>query len=386
MEIAICGKTNVGKTTFFSAATLVDAEISNRTFTTIQPNRGVSYVRCACPCRELGAACNPRNSKCADGTRLIPVKLVDIAGLVPEAHLGRGLGNQFLSDIMEADAIIHVIDVSGSTDSSGNPVAAGSRDPEEDMAFFEKEIDYWLLGIARRALSKRMAENEFSQLVAKHLSGLKLKQETIEQLVKETGLGPDSPDEEFLGFLRMLRERSKPILVAGNKIDVWGADSIYSRLAEKRSIVPCSAASELALRKAAEKGMITYVPGNSDFEIVTEMDERHRKALEFIRERVLAPYKSTGVQQAIDRAVFELLDMIVVYPVENEHRFSDKKGNTLPDALLMKRGSTALDLAYKVHEDIGKKFISAVDARTKKSVAADYKLKNNDIISIKAGR
>ena len=140
MLIGVVGKSNTGKTTFFSAATLVDAEISNRIFTTIQPNKGVAYVRSKCPCKELDMKCSPRNSKCADGTRLVPVKLVDVAGLVPDAHKGRGLGNQFLSDIMEASAIIHVVDISGSTDSSGNPVPAGTHNPEEDIEFFVREI------------------------------------------------------------------------------------------------------------------------------------------------------------------------------------------------------------------------------------------------------
>ena len=106
MLIGIAGKTNTGKTTLFGAATLVDAEISNRVFTTIEPNKGVTYVRTDCPCKELGLKCNPVNSKCVNGFRFVPVKVVDIAGLVPDAHLGKGLGNQFLSDIMEASALI----------------------------------------------------------------------------------------------------------------------------------------------------------------------------------------------------------------------------------------------------------------------------------------
>ncbi len=384
MEIAICGKTNVGKTSFFSAATLVDAEISNRVFTTIKPNRGVTFVRTACPCKELKVKCNPQNSKCINGTRLIPVKLIDIAGLVPDAHLGKGLGNQFLSDIMEADAIIHVVDVSGSTDSNGNQVLPGTHSPENDILFFREEVELWLLGILKRGFAKHVSD--FTSAVQKQLSGLKVNPQLIVDLIKDINLKPDSSDEEFRRFVRLLLEKAKPSLIAGNKIDIEGAAGIYQNLRDKYNIVPCSAQAELALRKAAEKNVIDYVPGDNSFEIVKDIDEKQAKALEFITSHVLSVCGSTGVQDAINKAVFELLDMIVVYPVENEHKLSNKQGNVLPDALLLRSGSTALDLAYKVHEDIGKKFISAVDARTRKAIASDYKLKNGDIISIKAGR
>lgn len=386
MEIAVCGKTNVGKTTFFSAATLVDAEISSRVFTTIKPNRGVTYARAGCPCKELNLKCSPQNSKCVGGSRLVPVKLVDIAGLVPGAHLGKGLGNQFLSEIMEADAVIHVVDVSGSTDINGNIVQAGSHDPEEDIIFFEKELDYWLLGIAKRGLLKHVTEKELPSVLAKQLSGLKIQQKSIEQLVKEKNITPGSPDSGFLSFLKALRERSKPVLIAANKMDVPEAKKNYERLSGKYSIVACSAATELALRKAAEKGLVKYVPGDSvrGLEITGSMTSQQKEAIAKMKESL--PMDSTGVQDAIDKAVFSLLQMIVVYPVENEHRLSNRQGQVLPDALLMKKGSTALDLAYKIHEDIGKKFVSAVDARTGRSISADYQLKHNDIISVKSGK
>ena len=383
MLIGICGKTNTGKTTMFSAATLVDAEISNRVFTTIQPNKGATYVRVPCPCKSLGKTCNPQNSKCVNGIRLVPVKMIDVAGLVPDAHLGKGLGNQFLSEIMEASAIIHVIDVSGSSDSDGNPVPVGTHNPKEDIDFFVREIDYWMLGILQKAkISKRVdiKHQEIVDVVYKQLCGLGIKIEDIEEAIEETSFTIDSNEEEQLKFIEILRKKSKPIIIAGNKIDIAG-DS----LKKLDNVIPCCAEAELALRRAEEKGLIKYSPGGNDFEIIGEMDEKHIKALEFVKE-LLKKYGSTGVQDVINKAVFELLDMIVVYPVENEHKFTDKKGNVLPDAILIKRGSTALDLAYRVHEDIGKKFIAAVDAKTGKHVSADYELKDGDIISIKSGK
>lgn len=388
MLIGVCGKTNTGKTTFFSAATLVDAEISNRIFTTIEPNKGVAYVRSKCPCKELNAICNPRNSKCIEGTRLVPVKLVDVAGLVPDAHKGKGLGNQFLSDIMEASAIIHVVDISGSTDSSGNPVPAGTHNPEEDIDFFVCEIDYWITGILSKIMKQgRMLvkKEELISLLHKQLSGLGISFEDVEFVVNTAGITSNSSEQEIMKFIEILRNKSKPIIIAANKIDVQGAGEIYAKLKEEHNMIPCSAVSELALRKAAEKGIIDYIPGSNNFSVKKDLDEKQKKALDFIN-AVIGRYGSTGVQKVIDSAVFELLDMIVVYPVENEHKLSDKKGNILPDAFLMKRGSTALNLAYKVHEDIGKKFIAAVDARTHKAVSSGYELKNGDIISIKAGK
>ncbi len=386
MLIGIAGKTNTGKTTFFSASTLVDAEISNRVFTTIEPNKGVTYVRKECPCKQLGVKCNPVNSKCIDSVRFVPVKAVDIAGLVPDAHLGRGLGNQFLSEIMEATVLINVVDISGSTDSNGNAVEPGTHNPKEDIEFFFKEIDYWMLGILMRNWNQVKKGNHLNEMISKQLTGLGIRIEEIEDAVNETGISSSSQEDELLNFIRILREKSKPIIIAANKIDVQGADDIYKKLKEEFQAVACSAESELALRRAAEKGLINYMPGDSDFKITGDMDKKHEDALLFIKEKVLKRHGSTGVQKIIDTAVFELLDMIVVYPVENEHKYSDKKGNVLPDAFLMKRGSTAHDLAYRVHEDIGKKFIAAVDARTGKHVSAHYELKDGDIISIKSGK
>ncbi|HLD49204.1 MAG TPA: redox-regulated ATPase YchF [archaeon] len=395
MLLAVTGKPNSGKTTFFSAATLVDAEISSRVFTTIKPNRGITYVRTECPCK-AGKKCNPKNSKCIDGIRLVPVQLIDTAGLVPDAHKGRGLGNQFLSDIMLADALIHVVDISGSSDADGNIVEAGSHDPKKDIEFLEKEIDFWMLSLLNKIMMKRasMSREEFLDDIANQFTGLGIDKNISGKLAE--GLTQKSSEEELMNFIAALREASKPMLIAANKADIKGSEEIMQKISVSKKIIPCCAEAELALRRADERGIIKYVPGSSDFEIMKEkrmtsegrieaLDEKHKKALEFIKE-LLQKHGSTGIQKVIDTAVFSLLETIVVYPVENEHKWSDKKGNVLPDAFLMRSGSTALDLAYKIHEDIGKKFISAVDARTGRHIAGNYVLKDGDIISIKSGR
>ena len=384
MEIALAGKTNVGKTTFFAASTLVDAEISNRTFTTIKPNIGISYVVIDCVCKEFNTDCK----KCINGKRPVPIKLVDIAGLVPDAHLGKGLGNQFLSDIMQCDALIHVIDISGSTDIHGNQCSPGSHNPKEDIDFFEKEIDYWLLGILKKNWDKIRKEQNFYDGLYKALSGLKISEDKTKSLTEKFSVNRDSSDEVLLNLVKEIRKETKPMIIAANKIDIPEAQEILNKVKNDISyrIVPCSADSELALRKATKLGLVDYNPGENEFKIKENVDERKKNALEKIRKNILDKYGSTGVQKCLDSAVFDLLDMIVVFPVENIEKFSDKQGNVLPDALLIRKGSTALDLAYKIHEDIGKKFIAATDVRTHKNVSAKHELKHRDVISIKAGR
>ncbi len=390
MLIAVCGKTNVGKTTFFSSATLVDAEISNRVFTTIRPNQGVAYVTAPCPCKQLGIKCNPMNSKCIDGVRHIPVKLIDIAGLVPGAHEGRGLGNQFLSDIMEANALIHVVDISGGTDTEGNPAEPGTNEPMNDIRFLTEEIDYWILGILRKnwrqITTKAKAGGEkLEKLIHNQLSGLGIGSDDVAGALRKVEINENSDDSTMLKFIVMLREKAKPMLIAANKIDVPGADKSLERVRKESgavNMVGCCAEAELALRRAAEKRIISYRPGDSDFTVLKDTDPKQLQALEFIREKVLKRFGSTGVQQAINDAVFRLLNMIVVYPVENETRYTSGKGRVLPDAYLVPKGTTAKELAGMIHTEFLDKFVAAIDARKKQRIAADYELKNGDIVRI----
>lgn len=383
--LGVVGKTNVGKSTFFSAATRVDVEISNRIFTTIKPNHGVTFVRTPCVCKEFGVKCTPKQGKCVNGTRYIPIELMDVAGLVPGAHEGKGLGNQFLSDLSRAHALIHVIDISGSTDSGGNICKPGEHDPEEDVTFLQDEIVFWLEGILKKNWDKvskqvKMSGKNPVDVLYEQLSGLLVSRDNVEKLVKEVG----SPEYNYPLFAKRLTEISKPRIIAGNKADLPKANENLERLSRKYEIIPTCAEAELALRKAAEKGIISYSPGDSGFEIVGNSEPNQKKALEWIRANVLEVYKSTGVQEIINRAVFNLLDMIVVYPVEDENKLSDTKGNVLPDAYLLKRGSTPYDLAGLVHTQIQKNFIGAINCRTKMKVGKDYILQNNDVIKILA--
>ncbi len=394
MEIGVVGKPNVGKSTFFTAVTTADAEIANYPFTTIEPNMGVSYVRSRCPHLDLGKPCNPRNSICHNGTRLIPVELIDVAGLVPGAHEGKGLGNKFLDDLRQASALIHIIDVSGSTDAEGNPVPAGSHDPTEDIKFLEDEMDYWIFGILTsnwRRISKT-AENMGKKpetMLFEKLTGLGISEHQIHLAISRMEL-PEKPstwsDEEILRVGSAIRKASKPMIIAANKADKAPEENLKSLAHMKDYIViPTSAEYDLALRRAAKAGLIEYEYGASDFKILKPeaLNSAQKKALDKIRE-FMKSFGSTGVQKVIEEATFRLLDLIAVYPVEDETHWTDHNGNVLPDAYLVPRGSTAKDLAYKVHTDLGDNFIRAIDARTGRVIGHDHELKDGDVIKIVA--
>ncbi len=382
IEIGIAGKPNAGKSTFFKAATLADAEIANYPFTTIEPNVGVAHVRVRCVCSELGVECK----ECVDGWRFIPVKLIDVAGLVPEAHKGRGLGNEFLDNLRQSEAVIHVVDASGSTDAEGNEIGIGERNPIEDVKFLYHEIDMWLYGILKRNWDKIMRrmkaeKKDAAKFLTEQLAGLGFEEWMVREAIREVGDVSKLNDEELKTFARELRKRRMRMVIAANKADKAPKKLLDELLNLPEIVVPTSAAYELILRTAAKNGYIKYLPGDSDFEIVKELNEKQRKVLERIRE-YLAEYGSTGVQEAINRVVFDVLEYIVVYPVEDENKYTDTKGNVLPDAMLVKKGTTARELAYKIHTDIGKHFIYAVDARSKMRISEDYELKNNDVIKI----
>ncbi|MCD4739780.1 redox-regulated ATPase YchF [archaeon] len=383
MKIGVVGKPSSGKSTFLNAATLVGAEMAAHPFTTIKPNLGTAYIRADCPCKSLGNPCSPRHGKCIDGQRFVPISLVDVAGLVPDAHKGKGMGNQFLSDLADADALIHVVDVSGNTDEQGNPTK--NHDPCKDVDFLEREIEYWMLGILEKKWSQAARQVEMGtiklhEFVYEQLSGLKVSEEEVKRAVQESGVVPTSSNEELLELVKEIRRRNKPIALAANKMDLPNAGKNYARL-EGNVIVPCCAEAELALRKADEHELIHYVPGSSEFKLLGELPAGQAKALEFIR-ALLEKYGSTGVQECLERTVRELLGMIVVYPVEDEHKMCDKKGNVLPDAFLLHCGSTAVDLAFKVHSDIGEKFIGAIDCKTGRRVGKEHELTDGDIIKI----
>jgi ribosome-binding ATPase YchF (GTP1/OBG family) len=393
MIIGLIGKANVGKSTFFNAATDLAVPVANYPFTTIEPNVGVAYARTKCVCREFGVQDNPVHSVCIDGNRFIPVKLVDVAGLVPGAHAGKGLGNKFLDDARQADVLIHVIDASGSTDNNGRPVRAGTGDPAFDIQFVEEEFDLWLESIIGRDWGKTAREAEsqgqkLEQLLAKRLSGLAISEQTITNAVQASGLASKKPVawtlNDILLFCKVLRKRAKPFVIAANKADLSSADDNIKKMkAGGLELVPCASEAEALLRKASKKGILHYLPGDASFDVSpgVVLTAQQLKALDIVK-MFMQKYGSTGVQEAINIACFKLLRMVAVYPVEDEFKLTDKKGNILPDVWLLPEGSTAKNLAEAIHADLAKGFLYAVDARTKQRIAANHQLKNGDVIKI----
>jgi ribosome-binding ATPase YchF (GTP1/OBG family) len=384
--IGVVGKPNAGKSTFFAGATLVDAKIAPFPFTTIEPNKGKAYVRVECPCKNLGVKCRPKNSLCVDGVRLIPIETVDVAGLVPDAHLGRGLGLKFLDDLRAADALIQVVDSSGKTDLEGKDCLG--CDPSEEIRFLVKEIEYWIADIIKRNMMK--IKGRGADEVTTALTGLKITRSHVEVAANKASVPLEKinwNDEETLSFSKQIRAISKPIAFAANKVDSLEGRKNFEKMRKEfpgMLIVSTCAEAELALRRANEKGLVKYVPGAPDFEVLGG-EPKQREALEKIR-AIVKENGGTGVQQLIDRVVFELLDLIVVYPVEDEHKFSDHFGNVLPDGYLLKKGSNCHALAEKIHTDLAKKFICGIDARTHMRVGKDHVLQNGDVIKIVANR
>lgn len=388
MLIGLVGKPSCGKSTFFKACTLADVDIAPYPFTTIKPNHGMGHVRVKCIETELGVKCQPRTGYCKNGVRFVPVELVDVAGLVPGAHKGKGRGNEFMNDLREADLLIHILDASGKTDAEGNP--SDNYDVKEEVEFLRGEIDMWIYGILERAwksLIRKSHSTKLSLELFNQLSGLKIKEDDIKEVMSKLELsekGEDWTDEHILEFVREIRKRSKPIIIAANKSDKQEAEQNIKILKDEYPetlIVPCSADAELALREASNLGLIEYSPGNQEFETKEGLNEGQKKALDSIKKGVLEKYGSTGVQEALDKATFDFLNYIAVFPA-GVHKLADSKGRVLPDCFLIPQGTTALEFAYKLHTDLGKNFIKAIDVRTKQAVGKEHVLKHRDGIEI----
>jgi ribosome-binding ATPase len=390
MQIGLLGKTNVGKSTFFSAATQTTAQIGNYPFTTIEPNVGIAYVKADCACKHFKV--NHSHQLCINGIRYIPVKLIDVAGLVPGAHQGKGLGNKFLDDARQAQVLIHVVDVSGSTNIQGQTVPVGSHNPIEDIKFVEEEFDQWMMQILQREWQKLVRELESKGgkiilAITQRFSGLGIDEYDVEIVLQHLNLQTKKPQEwsnqDLLSFVKELRKKTRPIIIAANKADLCHDLKILDEFRKTHDAIACSAETELLLRKAAKSGLIDYLPGEKTFKIKDGIDlnPQQEKALD-LAQKVLSKLGSTGVQQILDFACFELLKLIVVFPVEDETKLCNKNGEVLPDARLLPTGSTTKDLARTIHEDLAKGFLHAIDAKTKQRVGAEHQLKNGDVVKI----
>ena len=390
MLVALVGKPSAGKSTMFKAATLAEVEISPRPFTTLRAQEGEAYVKAECVDSYFKTQCNPRYGFCLNHKRFVPFKLMDVPGLIEKSYEGRGLGNQFLDSLNEADALIHIVDISGSTDKNGNQVEKLSHNPEEDIKFLENELDQWYLRIIKKGWEKFtrtiVQENlDIKRSLAKQLSGLRVSEEIAQEALKELNFShkpSEWSNKDLLNLAKKLREKTKPIIIAANKIDIEGAKFNFDKLKGKYEMIPCSAEVELALREAAKHKLIKYVPGENKFETLdeTKLNENQKKGIGFMK-KFLDENNSTGVQEVLNKIVFNKLKYISVFP-GGVNKLSDKDGNILPDCHLFPEGSTALDFAYKIHKDLGDGFIGAITVKDKRRVGREYLLKNGDVIEI----
>ena len=388
MKVGLVGKPNAGKSTFFTAITSATAQIGDYPFTTIEKNVGIAYVRKPCPSKELDLEPNPNNSLSVNGIRYIPVEVIDVAGLVPGAHEGKGMGNKFLDDLRQADVLIQVVDSSGNTDLEGN--ATEGANPIEEINFLKNEICQWIGEITMRTWSRSAraveAGEKIEDFLSERLAGLKFSREHVITALRKASISKPVMkwgSDEGLIIAELLQSIAKPIVIAANKADISSEEDL-NNLSNKGAIITV-ADYELALKKASEVGLIAYNAGDSDFNILSDnLTEGQRDALQKIKD-FLKTRGSTGVQECIEKAVLEKLNLIAVYPVEDETHFTDGQGRVLPDAHLLPRDSSALDLAYKVHSDIGDNFIRAIDCRSKRIIGKDYVIQDGDIIKIVAG-
>jgi len=388
LSVALAGKPNAGKSTFYKAATMADVDIGNYPFTTIDPNRGVTHVRTDCPCLDREQRCG--NENCRAGKRYVPVELLDVAGLVPGAHEGKGLGNQFLDALSNADVVLNVVDASGGTNAEGEPVETGSYDPTRDVEFVEREMDLWLAGILSDnwetvTRQSRSPEFDIDNALTEVLTGVGGTAADVARVLRNVEY-PDAPqaweDDHREMLAETLRRETKPIVVVANKADIAPESNIDAlREAAGGPVVPCTAEGELALRTASEGGVIDYDPGDVEFEIRGKLSETQADGLEQIHE-VMGAFGGTGVQSALDSAVYGRLDQITAYPVQNETRWTDGQETVLPDAFLLDTGATPRDLAYAVHSDIGEGYLHAVDARADRRISEEHELTEGDVVKI----
>jgi ribosome-binding ATPase len=399
IKIGLIGKTNTGKTTFFNSATLDTAEISNYPFTTQHPNLGNANAITLCVHREFRKQDNPKNSRCMDGWRFIPVELVDLPGLIKGAWEGKGLGNQFLSVAAQSDALLHIVDASGSIDASGKIAEPDTGDPIADIGDIEEELVMWYLKLFEGNHDKisRAIHSGVSTICAitEVFRGVGVREEHVKFAIEENSLSDtkfdDFSPEQSKDFCWSLRDKSKPTLIVANKIDLPSAAQNFRKMREQYKdmiVVPASADAELTLKRAEGRGLIKYIAGDERFEIKDQpgLNDKQKWALNFIRKDILGEYMRTGVQFAINVAVFKLLRMNAVYPVADANRLADKYGNILPDVYLMKSGSTVEHLASEIHSELAKGLLYAIDSRDGLRLPTNYQLKDRDVLSIVSTR
>ncbi|UCG89819.1 MAG: redox-regulated ATPase YchF [Candidatus Heimdallarchaeota archaeon] len=393
--IGIVGKPSSGKTTFLNALCGTSAKTADYPFTTIQPNQGVGFVTTPCVCQELGVTCNPRNSECIDRVRKIPIKIIDVAGLVPGAYEGKGMGNQFLSDLAQADILIHVVDISGSLNEEGETVDPGSHDPMKDVNFLENEIAAWIRGILKKDWDRavRKADTEKKNIVdfiTDKMTGLKITRTDILKAVNLANLNTstvkDWTDDDLLQLCHEIRKAGKPIIIAANKIDRPTAKSNYDRLKKEfgEIIIPTSALTDIVLKNLVNQSKVEYISASGRLNSLGNMSPKEESIVNKIQTEILEPYGTTGIFETLNKAVFNILQLQPIYPVADVTHFSDNDGKILPDVFLVKKGTTIKEFAGIIHQDLFKNFIHGIDARTNRRTSEKHELQFGDVVKIVA--
>lgn len=386
VKIGLVGKPNVGKSTLFSAITANAAEIGNYPFTTLKPNAGVGTITTKCPEVEIGKKCNPREGSCEEGIRKVPIEVIDVPGLIEGASSGKGMGNEFLENVKDADAILLVFDASGRTAMDGT-TSEVPIDPAREIEMVRSELYKWLSSRLSRDWD-RFAKKEDStgekaiKGFLKKTSSLGIGEKSL-SMVLNSGVFPAKlslwGESDFDDFAKKVFEIVKPIVLVGNKVDSASEETVTKLRSTYPEILFTSGGQELAISKAIENGILE---GRSlPFKISDRASEAQRKALAKVEEVMSREYY-TSPQQILTKVVLSKLDLIFVYPVYDESHWTDKEGNVLPDCFLVPRGTTAIDLAFKVHTEIGNGFIKAIDCRKKRIIGRDHELQDSDVISI----
>ena len=389
-KIGLVGKPSVGKSSFFNAATMNDVPEGAYPFTTIDPSIGEAYVRVECAAPDFEESCTPSVGYCDHGMRFVPVKLVDVAGLIPGAHEGKGLGNQFLTDLNEADVLIHIVDFSGKTDIEGE--ATEGHDPRDDIDFLENELDMWYLDILEKGIERYRSgyageEKQIEIDLAEQMSAFKTNKDEIKQIILSLGLDLDPEeweDEDREALAREIRKRTKPIIIGANKMDTPEAQANFEEITEDPdyehlTFVPASAHAEKALKKAADADVVDYRPGDADFDIVGDVSGEQEQGLEQIRTFV-NEYGGTGVQDALERALFDVMGAIAIFP-GSANGSKDEKG-VFRDCFILPEGSTTEDFAYHLHSDIGDGLLHGMDCRAKRQIGSSHELSHRDVVEI----
>ena len=321
MKLGIVGLPNVGKTTLFNSLTKAGAESANYPFCTIDPNVGVVTV----PDERLNLLGDFYKSK-----KVTPavIEFVDIAGLVKGASKGEGLGNQFLANIREVDAIVHVVRC---FEDSNVVHVDGSIDPLRDIETINLELVFSDLEILERRIAKVTKTARMDKEAAKELAFLEKVKAHLEEGQLAITLETENEDEDaWLATYNLLT--AKPVIYAANVAE----DDIADDGANNQYV---QAVREYAAKQNSE----VFVICAQIEEEISELDEDERKM--FLEDLGLT---ESGLEKLV-RASYHLLGLMSFLTAgEDETR-----------AWTIKIGTKAPQAAGKIHTDFERGFIKA---------------------------